>query len=72
VLAVAVAAAALAALPTVPQGNLIGNPGAEAGQPSQSGETTVPIPDWTTTSTFTGRTVRRRRRAGLLHVPTVE
>jgi len=53
VLAVAVAAAALAALPTVPQGNLIRNPGAEAGQPSQSGETTVPIPNWTTTSTFT-------------------
>jgi len=53
VLAVAVAAAALAALPAVPQGNLIRNPGAEAGQPSQSGETTVPIPDWTTTSAFT-------------------
>lgn len=52
-LAVAVAAAALAALPAVPQGNLIRNPGAEAGQPSQSGETTVPIPGWTTTSTFT-------------------
>jgi hypothetical protein len=53
VFAVAVAAAALAALPAVPQGNLIRNPGAEAGQPSQSGETTVAIPNWTTTSTFT-------------------
>jgi hypothetical protein len=53
VLAVAVAAAALAALPAVPAGNLVRNPGAEAGQASQSGETTVPIPDWTTTSTFT-------------------
>ena len=52
-LAVAVAAAALVALPAVPQGNLIRNPGAEAGQASPSGETTVPIPDWTTTSTFT-------------------
>ena len=52
-LAVAVAAAALAALPAVPQGNLIKNPGAEAGQASQSGETIVPIPSWTTTSTFT-------------------
>lgn len=39
--------------PTVPQGNLLGNPGAEAGQASQSGETTVEIPDWQTTSTFT-------------------
>jgi hypothetical protein len=29
------------------------NPGAEAGQASQSGETTVPIPAWQTTSTFT-------------------
>jgi hypothetical protein len=53
VLAVAVATAALAALPAVPQGNLIRNPGAETGQASQSGETAVPIPDWTTTSTFT-------------------
>jgi hypothetical protein len=53
VLAVAVAAAALATLPAVPQGNVIRNPGAEAGPASQSGETTVPIPNWTTTSTFT-------------------
>jgi hypothetical protein len=52
VLAAVLAAAALLA-PTVPQGNLLTNPGAEAGQASQSGETTVPIPGWQTTSTFT-------------------
>jgi hypothetical protein len=39
--------------PTVPQGNLLRNPGAEEGQASQSGETTVEIPGWQTTSTFT-------------------
>jgi hypothetical protein len=53
VLAVAVAAAALAALPAVPQGNLIRNPGAESGQASPNGDTTVAIPSWTATSTFT-------------------
>jgi hypothetical protein len=52
VLAAVLAAAALLA-PTVPQGNLLNNPAGEAGQASQSGETTVPIPDWQTTSTFT-------------------
>src|SRR5919204_3954666 len=39
--------------PTVPQGNLLRNPGAEAGQASANGETTVPIPNWQTTSAFT-------------------
>jgi hypothetical protein len=52
VLAVALTALALLA-PTVPQGNLLRNPGAEDGQASQSGETTVEIPAWQTTSTFT-------------------
>jgi hypothetical protein len=52
VLAAVLAAAALLA-PTVPQGNLLSNPGAEEVQASQSGETTVPIPSWQTTSTFT-------------------
>ncbi len=51
--AVALTALALLAPPTVPQGNLLRNPGAEEGQASQSGETTVPIPGWQTTSTFT-------------------
>jgi uncharacterized Zn-binding protein involved in type VI secretion len=41
------------ALAAVPQGDLLANPGAEAGQASQSGETTVPIPGWTTTGAFT-------------------
>jgi hypothetical protein len=48
-LALVAAALALA----VPQGNLLHNPGAEDGQASQSGETTVPIPGWTTTGAFT-------------------
>ena len=51
-LAFGVLATALA-LAAVPQGNLLANPGAEAGQASQSGETTVPIPGWTTTGAFT-------------------
>lgn len=48
-LALVAAALALA----VPQGNLLHNPGAEDGQASQSGETTVTIPGWTTTGAFT-------------------
>jgi hypothetical protein len=58
--------------PTVPQGNLLRNPGAEEGQASQSGETTVEIPGWQTTSTFTVVALRRRRSARLLHVPADE
>ena len=50
--AVATAAAALA-LPAVPQGNLIRNPGAEGGEASPNGDTAVAIPGWTTTSAFT-------------------
>ena len=49
----AVLAVAALLAPTVPQGNLLTNPGAEAGQASPSGETTVSIPGWQTTSTFT-------------------
>jgi hypothetical protein len=49
VVALVAAAPALA----VPQGNLLHNPGAEDGQASQSGETTVTIPGWQTTGAFT-------------------
>ncbi len=51
-LALALTALALA-VPTVPAGNLLQNPGAEAGQASPNGNTTVEIPGWQTTSTFT-------------------
>jgi len=38
---------------TVPGGNLIRNPGAEAGAGSPTGNDFLPIPDWTTTPKFT-------------------